>query len=156
LAPATGIVRRDRSAVTLPGVVERPTAYWREQVVVEKARVASATLDPNDAFAVELWPERMIQDTDEVLDRFDTAVAGLVEHRLEVASDAEIFEAIRCVVLYLNAVDARHDGPYETGEREQLCEYIESALERADIDVGAFAARHRITRHEITDEWRDW
>jgi hypothetical protein len=85
-------------------VVERPTAYWREQVVEEKAGLASGTLDPDDAFAV----------------------------------------------------DARHDGPYETGEREQLCEYIESALERAGIDVDAFAARHRITRHEITDEWRDW
>jgi hypothetical protein len=67
-------------------VVERPTAYWREQVVEEKAGLASGTLDPDDAFAVELWPERMIQDTDEVLDRFDTAVADLVEHRLERAA----------------------------------------------------------------------
>jgi hypothetical protein len=137
-------------------MVERPTAQWREQVADEKADVASGALDPDDAFAAELWPEPMIQETDGVLDRFDTAVADLVEHRFGAASDAEIFEVIRRVVLDLNEVDARHDGPYETGEREQLCEYIENALDKAGIDVDALAARHRMTRHEITDEWREW
>jgi hypothetical protein len=90
------------------------------------------------------------------LDRFDADVAGLVDHRAETAQDAEIFEVIRRVVLDLNAVDARHDGPYETGEREQLCEYIENTLDGVGIDVDALAMRHRRTRHEITDEWREW
>jgi hypothetical protein len=65
----------------------------------------------DDASAIELWPELLIQETDAVPDHFDAAVAGLVEHRFEAASDAEIFEVIRRVVLDLNEVDARHDGP---------------------------------------------
>jgi hypothetical protein len=57
----------------------------------------------------------------------------------------------------LNAVDARYDGAaYETGERELLCTYIEDVLDAAGIDVDALAGRHRMTRHEITDEWRLW
>jgi hypothetical protein len=137
-------------------MVKRPTAEWRERVANEKAELAAGTLEPDDAFAAELWPEEMIQDTEAVLDRFDADVADLVAHRAEVAPDAEIFEVIRRTVADLNAVDTRHDGPYETGEREQLCEYIENALEGAGIDVDALAARHRMTRHEITDEWREW
>jgi hypothetical protein len=85
-------------------MVERPTAQWREQVADEKAGLTSGALDPDDAIATELWPELMIQETDKVLDRFDTAVADVVEHRFEAA----------------------------------------------------LAARHRMTRHEITDEWREW
>jgi hypothetical protein len=140
----------------VPIMVKRPTARWRELLVDDKAGLASGALDPDEAFAIELWPEPMIHETDEVLDRFDTTVADLVEHRFEAAPDAEIFEVIRRVVLDLNAVDARHDGPYETGEREELCEYIENVLDEAGIDVDALATRHRMTRHEITDEWRDW
>jgi hypothetical protein len=63
---------------------------------------------------------------------------------------------IRRVVLDLNAVNARHGGRFETDEREQLCEYIDNALDRAGIDVDALAARHRMTRDEITEEWRTW
>ncbi|GAA0912390.1 hypothetical protein [Virgisporangium aurantiacum] len=97
-------------------MVERPTARWREQVAEEKAGLASGALDPDDAFAVELWPEPMIQETDEVLECFDIAVADLVEHRFEAAPDAEIFEVIR---------------------------RVENVLDEAGIDVDALAARHR-------------
>ncbi len=137
-------------------MVERPTAGWRDRVAEERAALAAGTLDPDDAFATEFWPDAMIRDTEDVFDRFDADVGNLVDHRAEVASDTEIFEVIRRVVVELNDVDARHDGPFETGEREQLCEYVENILERAGIDVDALAARHRMTRHEITDEWREW
>lgn len=50
----------------MPIVVERPTAQWREQVADEKAGLASGVLDPDDAFAIELWPELVIQETDAV------------------------------------------------------------------------------------------
>jgi hypothetical protein len=137
-------------------IVERPTAAWRERVATDAAGLAAGTLDPDDAVAATLWPDGMIRDTDEVLDRFDADVAGLVRHRWEPATDEEIFEVVRRTVLALNAVDAQHDDAYETGEREQLCEYIDSVLDEAGIDVDALASRHRITRHEITDEWRTW
>jgi hypothetical protein len=147
-------------------MVERPTAVWRERVASDVAGLEAGTLDPDDAVAAQLWPDDMVRDTDEVLDRFEADVAGLVNHRyelaedaevFEVAEDAEVFEVIERTVKALNVVDARYaEAAYETGERELLCAYIEDVLDDAGIDVDALAARHRMTRHEITDEWRTW
>jgi len=138
-------------------MAERPTAWWREHVAAEAAEVAAGTLDPNDAGIADLFPEDMLARTDDVLAGFEADIAGLVDHRYEPATDAEIFEVIERTVRALNAVNARHDGAaYETGEREQLCAYLEAGLDDAGIDVDAFAGRHRMTRHEITDEWREW
>jgi hypothetical protein len=76
---------------------------------------------------------------------------------LENPSDKDVFDVIKDVVLTLNEVNDEYDGAaYETDEREQLCAYIEQSLVEAGIDVDALAARHGLTRHEITDEWRDW
>jgi hypothetical protein len=137
-------------------MVERPTAVWRQQIAYEVADLAAGRIDPEEAFTAGLWPEPMICETDDVLDRFDAEVADLVNHRHSPGEDAEIREVIRCTVLALNTVDVRHDGPYETGERELLCGYIEHTLDGAGLDVDGFATRQRMTRHEITDEWREW
>jgi hypothetical protein len=138
-------------------MVERPTAVWRQNVADDAAGLAAGTLDPEEAVAAQLWPDNMIRDTDEVLDGFEADVAGLVNHRHDPAGDAEFFEVIERTVKALNAVNARYLGAaYETGERELLCKYIEAALDDAGIDVDALAGRRRMTRHEITDEWRRW
>lgn len=89
------------------------------------------------------------------MDRFDTAVTDLVEHRFEAAPEAEIFGVIRRVVLDLNEVDVRHDGPMKPGAGATLRVH-RGCLGRGRIDVDALAARQRMTRHEITDEWREW
>ena len=84
-------------------------------------------------------------------------MTGLVNHRYQAAQDDEIFAVIERTVKALNAVNARYGGAaYETGERELLCAYIEDVIDDAGIDVDALAKRHRMTRHEITDEWRRW
>lgn len=137
-------------------MVERPTSVWRQRVHGEEAALAAGTLNPDDAVAGRLWPDAMIRDTDVVLGRFDTAVAGLAARGTGVVSDEEVFEAIKRAVLALNDVHRRHDAPFETCEREQLCAYVEARLERAGVDVDALAARRRLTRHEITDEWHRW
>jgi hypothetical protein len=143
--------------VTLPIMVERPTAGWREYVAAEAVEIAAGRLDPDDASAVRLFPAEMLALTDEVLAGLEADVAGLVSHRWGPATDAEIFAVIERTVKALNAVNARYNGAaYETDERERLCEYIEGVLDDAGIDLDAFAGRHRMTRHEITDEWRDW
>lgn len=130
---------------------------WRENVASDMAGLAAGTLDPDDAVAAHLWPDDMIRDTDETMDHFETDVTGLVTHRYEPPEDSEIFEAIETTVKALNAVNARYGGAaYETGERELLCAYIENTLDAAGIDVNALAERHRMTRHEITDNWRLW
>ncbi|MDG4827270.1 hypothetical protein O7635_35950 [Asanoa sp. WMMD1127] len=132
----------------------RPTAVWRETVAREAAALAAGSLDPADAFAVALWPEAMIRETEAVLDLFEDDVTHLVR---QPATDRELSAVIEVTVKALNAVNARHGGrAYETGERELLCAYIEHVLDDAGIDVDAFAARHRLTRHEITDRWRTW
>lgn len=94
----------------------------------------------------------MLARTDEVLLLFESELAAL-----KSPSDEDIFKVIQHVVLELNKVNDQYDGAaYETGEREQLCEYIEESLAGAGIDVDAVASRRGLGRHEITDEWRDW
>ena len=39
---------------------------------------------------------------------------------------------------------------YETGEREQLCLYIDQALAEAGVDVEALTARHGLSRYART------
>jgi hypothetical protein len=138
-------------------MVERPTSIWRGNVAREASELAAGTLDPDDAYATQLWPEAMCAETDKVLDGFEADTAGLVSHRWQPATDSEVFEVIERTVKALNAINLRYDeDAYATGEREQLCAYIEDVLDDAGIDVDAFAGRHRMTRHEITDEWRNW
>ncbi|MFC7277362.1 hypothetical protein ACFQS1_25500 [Paractinoplanes rhizophilus] len=138
-------------------MVQRPTAGWREQVDDEAAQIAAGALDLDDAFAAGLFPPEMLAQTDEVLTRFEQDVAELVSHRWEPATDTDIFAVIERTVKALNVVNARFGGAaYETGEREQLCQYLEATLEDAGLDVDAFAGRHRMTRHDITDQWRTW
>lgn len=151
-------VSRERVATAkLSCMIERPTAVWRERVEDDAAGIAAGTLDAEEAFAARLYPADMIRDTDKVLDGFEADVAGLVDHRWEPAADAEIFDVIELTVKALNAVNVQFDGAaYETAERELLCAYIENVLDGAGIDVDSLAERHRLTRHEITDEWRDW
>jgi hypothetical protein len=130
----------------------RPTEYWRQSVAEEAEQVASGELDAEDATTAELFPEDMLIRTDEVLQPFERELTALTD-----PTDEEIFAVIQHVVLALNKVNDDYDSAaYETGEREQLCEYIEDSLTENGIDVDAFAGRHGLTRHEITDEWRAW
>ncbi|AQZ65490.1 unnamed protein product [[Actinomadura] parvosata subsp. kistnae] len=130
----------------------RPTTHWRENVAEEARLVASGELDPADAYAAELFPESMLLGTDEVLSRFEADLAAL-----SAPSDEEVFAAVERAVLALNQVNEQHgEAAYETGEREHLCAFIEESIVEAGIDVDALAARHGLTRHEITDKWREW
>lgn len=129
-----------------------PTDYWRQSLAEEAQQTASGDLDAKDAFLAELFPEAMLIRTDEVLQPFESDLAALIS-----PTDNEIFAAIERVVLALNKVNDDYDSAaYETGEREQLCAYIEESLIETGIDVDALAGRQGLTRHEITDEWRDW
>lgn len=120
-------------------MVDRPTDTWR--ALVEK--------DPDSA---ELYPESMMQRTDEVLAEFEAEVAAFDD-----PSDDEVFAAIESVVLALNGVNEEYDeAAYETEERENLCAYLDATLTEAGIDVAALAARRGIGRYEITDDWREW
>lgn len=130
----------------------RPSRQWRDNVARETEELAAGTLDPECAFMAKLFPEPMLSATDAVLETFEVEVLTLSE-----ATDAQVFACIERVVLALNSVNERFGGAaYETGEREELCKYIDRTLTEHGIDVPALAARHRIGRYEITDRWRGW
>jgi len=63
-------------------------------------------------------------------------------------------------VLALNKVNEQQGRAgsigYETGEREELCEYIDASLEESGIDVRALEARREIDHGEIAGNWREW
>lgn len=99
---------------------------------------------------VELFPESLLTRTDEALPAFEAAVAALDD-----PSDEQVLTSVRNVVLALNEVNREHGrAGYETGEREQLCDYIDMTLTEAGIDVPALARRNGVGRYAITDGWR--
>ncbi|MGW3915074.1 hypothetical protein ACWEBX_26615 [Streptomyces sp. NPDC005070] len=133
-------------------MAERPTTSWRHGIAQEAEELAAGTLDPDCACMAELFPEDLLAETDAVLDAFDSGLHGLDE-----VTDAQIFAVVERVVLALNAVnDARNGGAFETDEREQLCDYIDTSLSEHGVDVVALTARHGLGRYQLTDKWRKW
>ena len=148
---------RGASGNTLRAMVDRPTAVWRADVAADAADLAAGVIGPEEAVSAKLWPDEMIQATDAVLDSFERDVAGLVEHRREAATDADLLEVVERTVRALNAVNGRFQGAaYETDERELLCEYIELVLQEVGIEAGDLARRNGVRSGDITGPWRDW
>jgi hypothetical protein len=92
-----------------------------------------------------VWSDYLLTHTDAVLEDFEAAVA-----RLRDPSDSEIMAEVKKVVLALNQVSEelydRGAFPYETGEREALCTYIDQTLEDAGVDLEALTGRLGIDR----------
>ncbi|MGC5053783.1 hypothetical protein ACLQ2S_20270 [Micromonospora sp. DT48] len=133
-------------------MADRPTVEWRRHLDEQTAQLRAGTLDECDAWAVRLFPDSLIAATDAALDDFERALT-----LIDVRSDVAVLAEVERVVVALNGVDERHGGSgYETGEREELCDYIDAALTDAGVDVAAVAAGSGLKRWEITDRWRDW
>jgi hypothetical protein len=136
-------------------VAVRPSEGWRKRVEEQAAEVARGVLSPDQAFALTLWPESLLVNTDAALATFEDEL-----HELASASDHQVLDVVRRVVLTLNKINDEHvrvgKMGYETGEREELCEYVDATLGESGVDVDALAARRGIGRWEITDEWRRW
>ena len=130
----------------------RPTDHWRQGIADEKREVASGQLDPDDAVMAHLYPDSMLLRTDGVLSSFESEVGALSD-----PSDEHVFGMVERVVLALNAVNTEYHGAaYETGEREQLCLFIDESLSEAGVDMASLAASRGLSRYEITDQWRRW
>ncbi|MEU4564791.1 hypothetical protein AB0F72_40955 [Actinoplanes sp. NPDC023936] len=127
---------------------ERPTAVWRRAVEEQRAAVAAGTLAAEKAYAAELWPAAFIAAVDAVLEPYEQEAAGW-----RSPADEQVWAAVERVVVGLNEVD---DGHIETGEREQLAEYVSVVLTRAGVDVVALTGRRGLHPSELTDQWRDW
>jgi hypothetical protein len=69
----------------------------------------------------------------------------------------QIMALVERVVVALNQLnESCSHFMIETDQREDLCAFIEEAIITSGIDLDALAASRNCTRHEITDEWRDW
>ena len=128
---------------------ERPSTEWRREVAEQTAAVAAGTLTEEKAYAPRVWPDAFITGVDRVLEAYEREVAGLT-----APTDDQVWAAVERVVTGLNEADG--EGNIETGEREELAEYIDAVLTGAGIDVGALTARRGRDRSELTDQWRDW
>jgi hypothetical protein len=136
-------------------VAVRPSTVWRMKVEEQAVEVARGVLAPGQAFALTLWPQSLLVSTDAALAAFENELLELAP-----ASDDHVLDVVRHVVLALNKindeqVDAGEMG-YETGEREELCTYIDTTLTESGVNVAALASRRGVSRSEITDEWRNW
>lgn len=69
----------------------------------------------------------------------------------------QIMALIEEVVIALNKLNEQCSySLLETDQREYLCAFIEEAIIANGVDLDALAASRNCTRHEITDEWREW
>ena len=136
-------------------VAVRPSERWHKRVEEQTAEVAQGVLSRAQAFALTLWPEPLIASTNAALATFEDEL-----HEVASASDDQILGVVRSLVLALNKINDEQvragEMGYETGEREELCDYIDATLGESGVDVAALAARRGIRRWEITDEWRWW
>jgi hypothetical protein len=124
-------------------MIERPTRRWRREVTTQEAAVAAGGLAADDAYAAELWPAGFTAAVDATLDAYEHDVSAL-----DPAADEAVWAAAERVVLGLNGADEEH-GAVETGEREELAEYIDAVLTAAGVDVAALTARRGLSRGEL-------
>jgi hypothetical protein len=86
-------------------------------------------------------------DIDECARIVDELLASL-EDVPETKKNEAIRKAVKTAVIKLNTLNDRCDGSLiETDQREQLCELILAAAQRAGLASDVY---------DITEEWREW
>jgi len=102
-----------------------------------------------------LWSESLRSRTDAALAAFEGQLSGLGSY-----SDEDVLGVVQRVVLALNQINEDHRNAgltgYETGEREELSDYIEASLAESGIDVEALSRRNGIGLAGIAGPWRSW
>lgn len=136
-------------------MVRRPSDEWQRKVDEEAAEVTQGARSPTDVYAVVLWPESLRSGTDAALASFEAELAAL-----KSSTGADVLGVVERVVLTLNKINEQHVTAglvgYETGEREELCDYITSSLRESGIDVEALEERNGADRGDIAGRWRAW
>ena len=104
---------------------------------------------------VAIWRKRMeegdgmftdaaVKATDTVLQTFIDQLIAAVEKKKAAA----VLSAVRKTVVQLNKLNERHDSYIETLEREELVDFIHTA-----IKLTGFSLEEGL---DVTAEWRDW
>ena len=132
--------------------VKLVTQTWREDKAEEKREFEVGEITEDDACLDQLFPDQFIADTELVLIEFAGAIAAT-----EARDYGSVMHSIMSLVVKLNENNDKYDGEViETGEREQLCQYIEDVISESTIDLEAYAKSRVCDKNEITDLWREW
>ena len=132
--------------------VKLVTQTWREDKAEEKREFEVGEITEDDACLDQLFPDQFIADTELVLIEFAGAIAAT-----EARDYGSVMRSIMSLVVKLNENNDKYDGEViETGEREQLCQYIEDVISESTIDLEAYAKSGVCDKNEITDLWREW
>ena len=135
-------------------MAERPTALWRNHRQEQEAAIAAGSLEREKAYALDLFPEAFLGPADALLDVYDSEIAAAPR---DASGYPAIMAAIEHLVEGLNSLNEEGDESWiETGERESLCEYIDTVIIEHGVDIDALAESQGLERYELTDEWRDW
>jgi hypothetical protein len=141
-------------------MASRPSHKWRAETEQEAAELAAGTGSPDQAYAGVLWPESLIASTDAALAGFEAELAALLSASEITVDDKDILAVVRRAVLALNAINDQHVRTcrtgYETGEREDLCGYIDATLTESGIDLATLATRNGKQPGELIGAWRTW
>jgi hypothetical protein len=82
---------------------------------------------------------------------------GVAESYDSFYDQTQIMTLVERVVVALNHLnESCSHSMIETDQREDICAFIEEAIIASGTDLDDLAASLNCTRHEITDEWRDW
>jgi hypothetical protein len=134
--------------------VRIPTEYWRNRKAEERQRFLAGKIAAKDCFMEQLFPDEFIERTDALLKEFISSISTFSSTE---ADYSRVMAAIQLLVIELNKINDDFDGSViETGEREELCEFIDNVIIERGIDIEALAASQDCDRNELTDEWRDW
>lgn len=134
--------------------IQLPTQAWRERKNDETAQLQSGKISAEDCYMDELFPDEFIGQTEVVLLAF---LDELDQAKSSPADLSMVSAAIKNAVLKLNKINDDFDGSViETGEREELCLFIDEAIESKGYNIEQLAQSMDCNRFELTDAWRDW
>jgi hypothetical protein len=128
------------------------TQIWRDEKINEKRQFEAGEIDASECCMAELFPDEFINETEPLLQSLADRISDIDELDYPAVSDA-----IKTLVMALNQINEKFDqAVIETGEREQLCQFIEDVIEESAVDLGKYAVNFGCDSSEITDTWRDW
>lgn len=135
-------------------IVKLTTASWREQKAEERRALAAGEITADDCFMDQLFPDEFIDKAENLLKDF---VAAIDQCPTSAQGFPQVMRGVETLVVALNRLNEEFDFEViETDEREDLCAFIEETIIARGIDIEALAAAQNCSRHEITDQWREW
>ena len=108
--------------------LQKPTNSWLKMV---------------DEF-YDKYQSELIQKTNDYLDKF---IDHLKFHNTAITKE-KVKDEVKELVLSLNKLNEIQSNYIATGEREDLCEFIDSCIIASGIDLEDY--------EDLTFEWREW